>query len=109
MLFTLTTSYQPATARGFLLQKRPCLAILAQVLPLERLPPRQHSYLPRLHDASTYRDQCIDAFDAATIVELIAHLDEALSASHAFTSFYPKQANDVLFIEALFACEDTQH
>lgn len=44
-------------------------------LRLDRLPPRQAERITLLHGALTYRDQRLDGFDAAAVVEVIEHLD----------------------------------
>lgn len=46
-------------------------------LRLERLPARQRARITLLHGALTYRDQRIEGYDAAAVVEVIEHLDEA--------------------------------
>lgn len=51
------------------------LEIAAARLRLDRLPPRQRERITLLHGALTYRDQRIEGFDAATLIEVIEHLD----------------------------------
>jgi 3' terminal RNA ribose 2'-O-methyltransferase Hen1 len=42
---------------------------------LERLAPRQRDRVRLLHGALTYRDQRLEGFDAATLVEVIEHIE----------------------------------
>lgn len=57
------------------------LEIAAARLRLERLPDRQRARITLLLGALTYRDARIEGFDAATVIEVIEHLDaERLSA-----------------------------
>ena len=44
-------------------------------LRLDRLPPMQAARVSLLHGALTYRDRRIEGYDAATVVEVIEHLD----------------------------------
>jgi 3' terminal RNA ribose 2'-O-methyltransferase Hen1 len=44
-------------------------------LRLDRLPPAQAARISLLHGALTYRDRRIEGYDAATVVEVIEHLD----------------------------------
>jgi 3' terminal RNA ribose 2'-O-methyltransferase Hen1 len=44
-------------------------------LRLDRLPPRQSERISLLHGALTYRDQRLEGFDAAAVVEVVEHLD----------------------------------
>ena len=46
-------------------------------LHLEEMAPRQRSRIELLHGALTYRDQRLEGFDAAALVEVIEHLDES--------------------------------
>lgn len=51
------------------------LEIAVARLRLDRLPPRQRERIALLRGALTYRDQRIEGFDAATLIEVIEHLD----------------------------------
>lgn len=51
------------------------LEIAEERLGLDRLPPRQRERIELLHGALTYRDRRLEGFDAATLVEVIEHLD----------------------------------
>ena len=51
------------------------LEIAQERLGLDRLPPRQRQRIELLHGALTYRDKRLEGFDAATLVEVIEHLD----------------------------------
>lgn len=44
-------------------------------LDLDRMPPRQRERIELLHGSLTYRDRRIAGYDAATLVEVIEHLD----------------------------------
>jgi 3' terminal RNA ribose 2'-O-methyltransferase Hen1 len=57
------------------------LGIAAERLHLDRLPERQRQRIELLHGSLTYRDQRIAGFDAAAVVEVIEHLDEARLAA----------------------------
>jgi 3' terminal RNA ribose 2'-O-methyltransferase Hen1 len=52
------------------------LDIAADRLHLDRLPPRLRERVQLLHGGLTYRDARIEGFDAATVIEVIEHLDE---------------------------------
>lgn len=52
------------------------LDIAAARLHLDRLPPRLRERIQLLHGGLTYRDARIEGFDAATVVEVVEHLDE---------------------------------
>ena len=51
------------------------LEIAEDRLGLDRLPPRQRERVDLLHGALTYRDRRLGGFDAATLVEVVEHLD----------------------------------
>lgn len=51
------------------------LEIAKERLKYERLPPKQQARLTLMHGALTYRDSRLSGFDAATVVEVIEHLD----------------------------------
>jgi 3' terminal RNA ribose 2'-O-methyltransferase Hen1 len=53
----------------------------AQRLRLDRLPERQRARVSLLHGSLTYRDRRLEGYDAATVVEVIEHLDPARLAS----------------------------
>jgi 3' terminal RNA ribose 2'-O-methyltransferase Hen1 len=44
-------------------------------LHLDRMPPRQRAPIELLHGSLVYRDDRLKAFDAATVIEVIEHLD----------------------------------
>jgi 3' terminal RNA ribose 2'-O-methyltransferase Hen1 len=51
------------------------LEAAARKLRLDRLPERQTSRIKLLHGSLTYRDKRLSGYDAATLVEVIEHLD----------------------------------
>ena len=51
------------------------LEIASDRLKLDRLPPIQKNRIKLLHGALTYRDKRLAGYDAATVVEVIEHLD----------------------------------
>lgn len=51
------------------------LELAQQRLHLDRLPERQRQRVTLLHGALTYRDQRLQGYDAAAVVEVIEHLD----------------------------------
>ena len=51
------------------------LEIASQRLKLDRLPPRQKEKLKLIHGSLMYRDKRLAGYDAATVVEVIEHLD----------------------------------
>jgi len=51
------------------------LEIAADRLRLDRLPPMQRQRIELLHGSLMYRDKRLSGFDAATVVEVIEHLD----------------------------------
>ncbi|HET7584992.1 MAG TPA: 3' terminal RNA ribose 2'-O-methyltransferase Hen1 [Gemmatimonadaceae bacterium] len=51
------------------------LDIASERLKLDRLPERQRERIALLHGSLMYRDQRLAGFDAATVVEVIEHLD----------------------------------
>jgi 3' terminal RNA ribose 2'-O-methyltransferase Hen1 len=53
------------------------LEVAAARLSLDRLPPMQRARIDLLHGALTYRDKRLEGFEAATVVEVIEHLDPA--------------------------------
>ncbi|MFQ5595262.1 MAG: 3' terminal RNA ribose 2'-O-methyltransferase Hen1 [Anaerolineae bacterium] len=52
------------------------LEMAHQRLHLDRLPPRQRGRIKLIHGSLTYRDKRLAGYDAATVVEVIEHLDE---------------------------------
>jgi 3' terminal RNA ribose 2'-O-methyltransferase Hen1 len=52
------------------------LEIAADRLNLDRLPERQRQRITLVHGSMIYRDQRLNGFDAAAVVEVIEHLDE---------------------------------
>lgn len=57
------------------------LEIAAERLRLERLPEKMREKITLLHGSLTYRDKRLEGFDAATVVEVIEHLDAARLAA----------------------------
>ncbi len=53
------------------------LEIASERLKMERLPDKQREKIKLLHGSLTYRDRRLEGFDAATVVEVIEHLDPA--------------------------------
>ena len=53
------------------------LEVAGERLNLDRLPPMQRARIDLLHGALTYRDTRLEGFEAATVVEVIEHLDLA--------------------------------
>jgi 3' terminal RNA ribose 2'-O-methyltransferase Hen1 len=51
------------------------LEIAAERLKPDRLPPAVRNKLQLLHGALTYRDKRLEGFDAATVIEVVEHLD----------------------------------
>jgi 3' terminal RNA ribose 2'-O-methyltransferase Hen1 len=47
----------------------------ARRLKLDRLPPMQRQRIELIHGSLTYRDRRLEGYDAATVVEVIEHLD----------------------------------
>jgi 3' terminal RNA ribose 2'-O-methyltransferase Hen1 len=52
------------------------LQIAQERLRLERLPTRQRDRIKLIHGSLTYRDKRLSGFDAASVVEVIEHLDQ---------------------------------
>ena len=52
-----------------------CLEITQDRLNLDRLPPMQRQRIKLLHGSLIYRDKRLAGYDAATVVEVIEHLD----------------------------------
>jgi 3' terminal RNA ribose 2'-O-methyltransferase Hen1 len=63
------------------------LEIAAERLRLDRMPPKQRERIHLLQGSLTYRDQRIAGFDAATVVEVIEHLDANRLSSFARALF----------------------
>ncbi len=53
------------------------LEIAAERLRLERLPDKVREKIKLLHGSLTYRDRRLEGYDAATVVEVVEHLDQA--------------------------------
>jgi 3' terminal RNA ribose 2'-O-methyltransferase Hen1 len=53
------------------------LEIASERLRMERLPDKMREKIKLLHGSLTYRDKRLEGFDAATVVEVIEHLDAA--------------------------------
>jgi len=51
------------------------LEIASQRLHLDRLPPKQKERIRLIHGSLMYRDKRLEGYDAATVVEVIEHLD----------------------------------
>jgi len=73
------------------------LEIAAERLRLERLPEKMRERIKLLHGSLTYRDKRLQGFDAATVVEVIEHLDKArLSAFERVLFEFARPATIVL-------------
>ncbi len=57
------------------------LEIAAEKLHLERLPEKKRERISLIHGSLTYRDNRLAGYDAAAVVEVIEHLDEARLAA----------------------------
>ncbi|HZN65117.1 MAG TPA: 3' terminal RNA ribose 2'-O-methyltransferase Hen1 [Tepidisphaeraceae bacterium] len=57
------------------------LEIASERLNLERMPEKQRQRLTLVHGSLTYRDKRLAGFDAAAVVEVVEHLDEARLAA----------------------------
>lgn len=53
------------------------LEIAAERLKMERLPDKRREKIKLIHGSLTYRDKRLENFDAATVIEVIEHLDTA--------------------------------
>jgi 3' terminal RNA ribose 2'-O-methyltransferase Hen1 len=53
----------------------------ARRLRLDRLPPAQHERISLIHGSLSYRDRRLEGYDAATVVEVIEHLDPSRLAA----------------------------
>ncbi|MBK8148572.1 MAG: 3' terminal RNA ribose 2'-O-methyltransferase Hen1 [Acidobacteria bacterium] len=53
------------------------LEIASDRLKLERLPDKLREKIKLIHGSLTYRDKRLEGFDAATVIEVIEHLDQA--------------------------------
>lgn len=53
----------------------------AERLNIDRLPPRQRERISLIHGSLIYRDKRLAGFDAATVIEVIEHLDAARLAA----------------------------
>lgn len=66
-------------------------------LHVDRLPPKQRERLKLIHGALTYRDKRLQGYDAATVVEVIEHLDAARLAAFERVVFeFAKPANVIV-------------
>ena len=73
------------------------LEIAAEKLKLERLPDKTREKISLLHGSLTYRDARLANFDAATVVEVIEHLDAArLSAFERVLFEFAKPRNVIV-------------
>lgn len=63
------------------------LEIAKDKLRLDKLPPKKHERIKLIQGSLTYRDKRIEGFEAATLVEVIEHLDEPRLASLEKTVF----------------------
>ncbi|MBS1792914.1 MAG: 3' terminal RNA ribose 2'-O-methyltransferase Hen1 [Acidobacteria bacterium] len=57
------------------------LEAAAERLRLERMPDRLREKIKLWHGSLTYRDRRLEGFDAATVIEVVEHLDEARLAA----------------------------
>jgi len=53
------------------------LEVAADRLHLDRMSPKQRERIDLIHGSLTYRDKRLNGFDAATVIEVIEHLDPA--------------------------------
>lgn len=53
------------------------LEVASERLKLERLPDKLREKIKLMHGSLTYRDKRLEGFDAATVIEVIEHLDQA--------------------------------
>lgn len=66
-------------------------------LRLDRLPPQQRERITLLHGSLTYRDRRLEGYDAATVVEVIEHLDPSRLAAFERVLFeYARPATVIL-------------
>lgn len=73
------------------------LEIARERLHLDRLPERQTSRLRLIHGSLNYRDRRLEGYDAAAVVEVIEHLDQARLAAFERTLFeFARPASVVL-------------
>jgi 3' terminal RNA ribose 2'-O-methyltransferase Hen1 len=63
------------------------LEIAADRLRLDRMPPKQRERIELLHGSLMYRDQRLAGFDAASVVEVIEHLDPPRLAAFERVAF----------------------
>jgi 3' terminal RNA ribose 2'-O-methyltransferase Hen1 len=63
------------------------LEVAADRLRLDRLPPKQRERIELLHGSLMYRDQRLAGFDAASVVEVIEHLDPPRLAAFERVAF----------------------
>jgi 3' terminal RNA ribose 2'-O-methyltransferase Hen1 len=63
------------------------LAVARERLRLERLPARQRERIKLIHGSLVYRDQRLHGYDAATVIEVIEHLDPPRLATFERTVF----------------------
>lgn len=63
------------------------LEVAARRLRLDRLPERKRARIELLHGSLTYRDRRLGGFDAATLVEVIEHLDPERLAAFEWNVF----------------------
>lgn len=72
------------------------LEIAQERLRLDRLPPAQQERISLLHGALTYRDGRLAGFDAATVVEVIEHIEPARLAAFERVLFEYAQPQTVI-------------
>ena len=75
LLRRLLTDHQFAEIVGMDVSGR-MLDLAESRLKLDRLPPRQRERIRLLHGSLMYRDSRLSGFDAASVVEVIEHLDQ---------------------------------
>jgi 3' terminal RNA ribose 2'-O-methyltransferase Hen1 len=65
-------------------------------LHLDHLPPKQRERITLMHGALTYRDRRLEGYDAAAIIEVIEHLDEARLAAFERVVFEFAQPTSII-------------
>jgi 3' terminal RNA ribose 2'-O-methyltransferase Hen1 len=68
----------------------------AQRLRLERMSPKQRERIELVHSSLTYRDQRLDGYDAAAVVEVIEHLDPSRLGAFERALFEGARASTVV-------------
>ena len=72
------------------------LQIAHERMRLERLPTRQRDRIKLIHGSLTYRDKRLSGFDAASVVEVIEHLDQPRLAAFERVLFEFARPNSIV-------------